>query len=123
MCILLIMINNITNSQYSIPTINALKPLVEETSSISANAMPITKKAIQEPNVLKKTNNNVYPDFIRKVYNNEQSSSHGSLTESFIRSRASLSPAYMQNEVATRYNMISSIPVILPQIKKVNITA
>ena len=60
---------------------------------------------------------------VRKVYNNQQSSSHGSLTESFIRSRASLSPAYMQNEVATRYNMISSIPVILPQIKKVNITA
>ena len=117
------MLNNITNSQYSIPTVNALKPLVEETSYVSANAMPITKRAIQEPNVLKKTNNNVYPDFIRKLYNNNQSSSNGSLTESFIKSRASLSPAYMQNEIATRYNMISSMPVILSQIRKVNITA
>ena len=117
------MLNNIANNPYSIPTVNALKPLVEETTFSSANAMPITKRAIQEPNVLKKPNNNVYPDFIKKVYNNQQSSSHGSLTESFIRSRASLSPAYMQNEVATRYNMISSIPLILPQIKKVNITA
>ena len=113
-------VNNLTNNQYSIPLINASKPLTKETSSYSASTMPITSKAIHEPNVLSKTNNNVYPNFIRGLYNFDQSASNGSLTESFIRSRASFSPTYMQNEIATRYNMISLIPDSLSQIRKVN---
>ena len=49
---------------------------------------------------------------------NNQSASNGSLTESFIRSRASLSPSYFHNEISTRYNMISAIPLKLTQLKK-----
>ena len=113
-------VNNITNNQYSIPLVNASRPLAKETSSISASTVPITSKAIHEPNVLSKTNNNVYPNFIRGLYNFDQNASNGSLTESFIRSRASFSPTYMQNEIATRYNMISLIPDTLSQIRKVN---
>ena len=113
-------VNNLTNNQYSIPPVNASKPLSKESSYISASSVPITNKAIQEPNVLSKTNNNVYPNFIRGLYNKNQSASNGSLTESFIRSRSSLSPTYMQNEIATRYNMISLIPASLSQIRKVN---
>tara|TARA_B100000963_G_scaffold349780_1_gene359223 strand:- start:141 stop:497 length:357 start_codon:yes stop_codon:yes gene_type:complete len=113
-------VNNPTNNQYSIPSVSASKPLNKETSYISASTVPITNKAIQETNVLSRSYNNVYPNFIRGLYNNDQSASSGSLTESFIRSRASLSPTYMQNEIATRYNMISLIPDTLSQIRKVN---
>ena len=113
-------VNNLINNQYSIPLVNGSKPLNKETSSISASTMPITSKAIQEPNVLGRTNNNVYPNFVRGLYNFDQSASNGSLTESFIRSRSSFSPTYMQNEISTRYNMISLMPNSLPQIKKVN---
>ena len=102
-------VNNLTNNQYSIPPVNASKPLSKESSYISASSVPITNKAIQEPNVLSKTNNNVYPNFIRGLYNNNKSASNGSLTESFIRSRASFSNLHA-NEIATRYNMISLIP-------------
>ena len=113
-------VNNITNNQYSIPLINASRSLAKEASSISASTVPITSKAIHEPNVLSKTNNNVHPNFIKGLYNFDQNASNGSLTESFIRSRSSFSPTYMQNEIATRYNMISLIPDTLSQIRKVN---
>lgn len=113
-------INNQSNNQYSIPPVSAFKSLNKETSSISASTMPITNKAIQETNVLSRSYNNIYPNFIKGLYNNDQSASSGSLTENFIRSRASLSPTYMQNEIATRYSMISLIPDTLSQIRKLN---
>ena len=113
-------VNNQTNNQYSIPSVSAIKTLNKDTSSISASTMPITNKAIQETNVLSRSYNNVHPNFLRGLYNNDKNASSGSLTENFIRSRASLSPTYMQNEIATRYNMISLIPDTLSQIRKVN---
>ena len=58
------------------------------------------------------------PNFIRHVYTNSLTPSNGSLTESFIRSRASLSPSYFYNEIVTRYNMISVIPKDLTHLKK-----
>lgn len=116
-------VDNTLNNQYAIPPVNASKPLKKDTFSSSANTMPITNRAVQEPNVLNKTNNNLYPNFIKRLYNYDQNASTGSSTENFIRSRASFSPTYIQNEIVTRYNMISSIPASLSQIKKVNITA
>ena len=112
--------NNVINNQYSIQPTNASVPLSKETVSNSANTMPINSRIVQEPNVLKRANNNVYPNYIKKLYINNQSASHGSLTESFIRSRSSLSPTYMHNEIVVRYNMISSIPLNLNDIKKLN---
>ena len=52
------------------------------------------------------------------LYINNQTASNGSLTESFIRSRASLSPSYFHNEIVSRYNMISTVPKNLTQLKK-----
>ena len=110
--------SNIANNQYSTPPISVARQLSNEATANSANTMPNIGRPIQEPNVLRKSSNNVYPNFIRQVYSNNQSSSHGSLTESFIRSRASLSPTYMHNEITTRYEMISTIPRVFSEIKK-----
>ena len=112
------MIVNNTQNPYSINEVYASKPLKSETSSLTANIMPTSNSIVSETGVPKKAQNNTPPNFIRHVYINHQSASNGSLTESFIRSRASLSPSYMHNEITTRYNMISAIPLTLTQIKK-----
>ena len=112
------MIVSNAQNQYPINEVYASKPLRSETSSLSANIMPTNNKIVSEAGVTKRAQNNTPPNFIRHVYVNHQSASNGSLTESFIRSRASLSPSYMHNEIVTRYNMISAIPLNLTQIKK-----
>ena len=78
----------------------------------------LTNRAVIEPNVIRKSSNNIPPNYLRQVYMGSNSSSNGSLTESFIRSRASFSPNYMHNEITTRYDMISAIPMNILQIKK-----
>ena len=112
------MIVNNTQNQYSVNEVYASKPLKNETSGLSASIMPTSSTIVSETGVTKRAQNNTPPNFIRHVYINNQSASNGSLTESFIRSRASLSPSYMHNEITTRYNMISAIPLNLTQIKK-----
>ena len=110
-------VNNLQNP-YAINEIYASKPLRSESSSLSANTMPTSDRIVSETSVTKRPLNNTPPNFIRHVYVNNQSASNGSLTESFIRSRASLSPSYFHNEIVTRYNMISVIPKNLTQFKK-----
>ena len=110
-------VNNLQNP-YAINEVYASKPLRNESSSLSANSMPTNNRVISETGVTKRALNNSPPNFIRHVYINNQTASNGSLTESFIRSRASLSPSYLHNEVATRYNMISAIPKNLTNLKK-----
>ena len=110
-------VNNVQNP-YGINEVYASKPLKNETSSLSANIMPTNNRIVAETGVTKRPLNNTPPNFIRHVYINNQSASNGSLTESFIRSRASLSPSYFHNEISTRYNMISAIPLKLTQLKK-----
>ena len=112
------MIVNNSQNPYAINSIYASKPLKGEASGLSANTMPIGNRIVQEPSVPKRALNNSPPNFIRHVYVNNQSASNGSLTESFIRSRASLSPSYFHNEIVTRYGMISTIPKNLSQLKK-----
>ena len=110
----------VNNSQnpYAINEIYASKPLRSESSSLSANSMPTKGRIVTETGVTKRALNNEPPNFIRHVYVNNQSASNGSLTESFIRSRASLSPSYFHNEIITRYNMISAVPNNITQLKK-----
>ena len=115
--ILIMIVNNVQNP-YGINEVYASKPLKNETSSLSANIMPTNNRIIAETGVTKRPLNNTPPNFIRHVYINNQSASNGSLTESFIRSRASLSPSYFHNEISTRYNMISAIPLKLTQLKE-----
>ncbi len=112
------MIVNTSQNPYAINEIYASKPLRNESSSLSANSMPRNNMTVSETSVPKRPLNNTPPNFIRHVYVNNQTASNGSLTESFIRSRASLSPSYFHNEIVTRYNMISSIPKNLTQLKK-----
>ena len=110
-------VNNLQNP-YSVSSVYASQLLKSESSSLTANTMPIKNRIVSETSVTKRPLNNAPPNFIRHVYVNNQSSSNGSLTESFIRSRASLSPSYFHNEISTRYNMISAIPLKLTQLKK-----
>ena len=110
-------VNNVQNP-YAINEGYATRPLKYESSFTSANSMPINSREVSETSVTKRPLNNTPPNFIRHVYVNSQTASNGSLTESFIRSRASLSPSYFHNEIVTRYNMISAIPKDLTQLKK-----
>ena len=118
LCLIYIMIINNVHNPYGINEVYTSKPLKNETSSLSANIMPINNRVVEETGVSKRPLNNMPPNFIRHVYVNNQSASNGSLTESFVRSRASLSPSYFHNEISTRYNMISAIPLTLTQLKK-----
>ena len=112
------MIVNNSHNPYAINEVYASKPLRNESHSLSANSMPINNRIVSETGVPKRALNNTPPNFIRHVYINNQSASNGSLTESFIRSRASLSPSYFHNEIVTRYNMISAVPNNITQLKK-----
>ena len=112
------MIVNNSQNPYAINEIYASKPLRNESASLSANSMPTNNKIVSETGVSKRALNNTPPNYIRHVYINNQTASNGSLTESFIRSRASLSPSYFHNEIVTRYNMISAIPKDLTNLKK-----
>ncbi len=113
-----IMINNNLQNPYAINEIYASRPLRNESSSLTANSMPTTARIVTETGVPKRALNNEPPNFIRHVYVNNQTASNGSLTESFIRSRASLSPSYFHNEIVARYNMISAVPNNITQLKK-----
>ena len=112
------MIVNNSQNPYAINEIYSSKPLRNESHSLAANSMPINNRIVSETGVPKRALNNMPPNFIRHVYVNNQSASNGSLTESFIRSRASLSPSYFHNEIVTRYNMISAVPNNITQLKK-----
>ena len=113
-----IMINNNIQNPYAINEIYASRPLRNESSSLTANSMPTTGRIVTETGVSKRALNNEPPNFIRHVYVNNQTASNGSLTESFIRSRASLSPSYFHNEIVARYSMISAVPNNITQLKK-----
>ena len=118
MCFIVLMIVNNSQNPYSINEVYTSRPLKSESSSHSANSMPINNRIVTETGVTKRALNNEPPNFIRHVYVNNQTASNGSLTESFIRSRASLSPSYFHNEIVSRYNMISAIPKNLTYLKK-----
>ena len=111
-------VNNIAPNPYSANYVKALQPLKSESVNTSANNVPTNNRIVSESSSIKRSLNNVHPNFLKNVYMKNQSSSNGSLTESFIRARVSLSPAYFHNEISTRYDMISAIPMKLIQIKK-----
>jgi len=102
-------IPSLQNSNYS--GVYSVPPLKNESTGTTASSMPKNEMIVTEVNSNKRTLNNLTPNYIKNIYLANQSASNGSLTESFIRSRASLSPAYFHNEIKTRYEMISSIPI------------
>ena len=109
--------NNVVQNPYNTGPLPASQSLKSESASSSANTVPTNNIRILEPNNIRRPLNNVHPNYLRHVNISNQSSS-GSLTESYIRSRASLSPTYNYNEISTRYNMISVIPMKLVEMKK-----
>jgi hypothetical protein len=113
-------VNNLIQNPYTISNINTIKPLNKEANSVNANNMPNNSKVVEEINVSKRALNNTSPNFLRFAYSGNQAVSNGSLTESFIRAKASLSPIYFNNEIITRYSMISTLPSNLSQMKNIS---
>ena len=54
----------------------------------------------------------------RQLFNRVLSPSIGSFTESFLKSKALLSPVYRNNEAISKYEAVSSAPINLNRIKK-----
>ena len=67
-----------------------------------------------------KNNNHTFVDNKkrRQMYTRMLAPSIGSFTESFLKSKALLSPIYRNNEAIAKYEAISSAPVNFKRIKK-----
>ena len=113
------LINQNIENPYAVKIPKVNQSLSSESMSGFANPVPTNNRTVLEPNVIRRPLNNMHPDYLKSVYMpGKNSSSNGSSTESFIRARASMSPAYVHNEILTRYEMISMAPLKLIQIKK-----
>lgn len=113
------LVNSHIDNPYAAKVPRVSQHLNSETMSGFANHVPTNNRTILEPNAIRRPGNNLHPNYLKQVYMpGNNASSNGSSTESFIRSRASMSPAYAHNEILTRYEMISMVPLKLVQIKK-----
>ena len=61
------MIVNNTQNPYAINEIYASRPLRNESSSLSANSMPINDRIVSETSVMKRPLNNTPPNFIEEL--------------------------------------------------------
>ena len=105
-------INPINNyNQYSINTYNT------NMSDKLANNMPNGLLRVAETQINKNIENNLKNTNLRQIYAPKLAPSSGSLTESFLKSRANMSPVYRFNEAATKYQMTSIAPIFLKQLK------
>src|SRR5210317_2252047 len=102
-------INNL--NQYSINTYNT------NMSDILANNMLNGLLRVAETQINRNIENNLKNTNLRQIYAPKLAPSSGSLTESFLKSRANMSPVYRFNEAATKYQMTSIAPIFLKQLK------
>ena len=100
------------NNHYSINNLRA------GLSSNVANNMPNGLIKVIEPQNNKNIANNVKNTDLRQIYTPKLAPSAGSFTENFLKSRASSSPIYKFNEIASKYEMTSVAPISLKQLKK-----
>ena len=84
----------------------------------SANTMPVTKMFVGEPSNIEKQNNNLLPNYMKQVYSPYLAPSNGSTTESFLKAKSTFSSNFRHNEMATRYQMTSEIPLKLYKMRK-----
>ncbi len=84
----------------------------------SANTMPVTKNFVGEPSNIEKQNNRLVPNYMRQVYSPYLAPSNGSTTESFLKAKTSFSSNFRHNEMATRYQMTSEIPLKLYKMRR-----
>ena len=99
------------HSQYSINTYNT------NMSDKLANNMPNGLLRVAETQINRNIENNLKNTNLRQIYTPKLAPSTGSLTESFLKSRSNMSPIYRFNEAATKYQMTSTSPLFLKQIK------
>ena len=89
-------------------------------NTYSANGMPITSQAnfVDQSSNIYKRNNNLVPDYMKKVYSPSLAPSSGSTTESFLKAKSINSSNFRHNEKATRYQMTSEINLKLYKMQK-----
>ena len=109
---------NTYNSVYSVQPIANVKSTYNTT--YSANVVPINNQSsfVDETFNTYRRNNNLIPDYMKKVYSPSLAPSSGSTTESFLKAKAALSSNFRHNEKATRYQMISEITQKLYKMQK-----
>jgi hypothetical protein len=100
------------NNHYSINNLRADLP------DNLANNMPNGLIKVFEPQNNKNITNNLKNTNLRQIYTPKLAPSAGSFTENFLKSRATSSPIYKFNEVASKYEMTSVAPLYLKQLKK-----
>ncbi len=108
------------NTLSSYISVNNPQPIqnVSNTNEISANTVPITKNFVSQISNSNRQNNNLHHNFQKKIYSPNLAPSQGSTTENFLKAKSLNSPIYKHSEMLTRYEMISSIPIKLYNIKK-----
>ena len=83
-----------------------------------ANNMPNGLVKVFEPQNSKNIQNNIKNSDLRQIYSPRFAPSAGSLTENFLKSRSNLTPVFIFNEAATKYEMVSVAPINLTKIKR-----
>ena len=110
------MINNSVNinSYQNLDT----KPISYNNVSNIANSVPITENYVRSMGEPLRQQNNLHYNYRKQLYSPFGAPSSGSTTESFLKSKSLNSPVYRHNEMSTKYNMISSVPMKLYKMQK-----
>ena len=110
------MINNSVNinSYQNLDT----KPISYNNVSNIANSVPITDSYVRSIGEANRQQNNLHHNYRKQLYSVYGAPSSGSTTESFLKSKSLNSPVYKHNEMSTKYNMISSVPMKLYKMQK-----
>ena len=78
----------------------------------TANAMPINNLRVVDPvNQNLRSKEYVQNHNIREIYSGNLAPSSSFSTEKFLKSKSILTPVFIQNEVKTKYEMVSRIPL------------
>ena len=94
------------------------KPISYNNVSNIANSVPITENYIKSISESQRQQNNLQYNYRKQLYSAYGAQSTGSTTESFLKSKSLNSPIYRHNEMSTKYNMISSVPMKLYKMQK-----
>ncbi len=110
---------NPVNYTYNGNLVNLNQSNLNTINETTAKHMP--NGLLRVPNIENSKNNNhtfVDNKNRRNMYTRMLAPSIGSFTESFLKSKALLSPIYRNNEAIAKYEAISSAPVNFKRIKK-----
>ena len=94
------------------------KPISYNNASNIANSVPITENYVRGIGESQRQQNNLQYNYRKQLYSLYGAPSTGSTTESFLKSKSLNSPVYRHNEMSTKYNMISLVPMKLYKMQK-----